>query len=141
MEEDIIEEKDITSLDAVKVKKNVQEMIGIHHLPVPVYSAIKVKGEPLYKKARRGEKVILPIKKMVVYSAELLKIKPACRQDGKEKKRYVITLKLHVSSGTYIRSIVEELGRRLGYPATTRELRRIRIGAYDIADANKPTTV
>ena len=48
-----------------------------------------------------------------------------------------ITLELSVTSGTYIRTLAEEFGRMLGYPATTAALRRIIIGEYNVADAKK----
>ncbi len=130
MEGEIIEEKDVQSLERVDVERVVNEMIGTHNLSVPAYSAIKVQGEPLYKKARRGEIVESPVKTMVVYGAEVVSV-------VNKDKRCFVNLILHVSSGSYVRSLVEEIGKRLGYPATTKELRRTRIGEYDIAHAQR----
>jgi tRNA pseudouridine55 synthase len=48
---------------------------------------------------------------------------------------YILEAVLNVGSGAYIRSIAEEIGRRLGYPAMVKELRRTKIGKFDIADA------
>jgi len=50
---------------------------------------------------------------------------------------YVLFVCMKVGSGTYVRSISEEIGRRLGYPATVKELRRIKIGDFDVKDAEK----
>lgn len=47
----------------------------------------------------------------------------------------MLSIELEVASGTYIRSIAEEIGRRLGYPATIKELRRTKIGEFKIEDA------
>jgi tRNA pseudouridine55 synthase len=47
----------------------------------------------------------------------------------------VVTVRFKVGSGTYIRSLAEELGRRLGYPATLQNLRRTKVGKFDIKDA------
>lgn len=128
MEGDIMEEKNVSALDADEVQNIAKEMIGVHELPVPAYSAVKQGGEALYKKARRGEKVNVPIKKMDIIS---LDIKNVLCTEG----RCVIEVIMNVSSGTYVRSIVEEFGKRLGYPATTKELRRTKIGEFDVRDA------
>jgi tRNA pseudouridine55 synthase len=108
----------------------LDEMTGDIDLPVPAFSAIKRGGEALYKKARRGEKVDVPIKQMHIYWAKLLSIKI---EDG----YYVAKIEMKVSSGTYIRSIAEEIGDRLGVPATVKELRRTVIGDFDISQAKK----
>jgi len=54
-----------------------------------------------------------------------------------EENRCVVTVRFYVGSGTYIRSLAEELGRRLGYPATLQNLRRTKIGEFDIEDARE----
>jgi len=48
-----------------------------------------------------------------------------------------LTVEMEVGSGTYVRSIAEEIGRRLGYPASVQELRRLTIGNFDVVDAAK----
>jgi len=113
-----------------QVPEVIKSLQGKIALPVPVYSAIKRGGEPLYKAARRGEHVEPPVKEMEVRGAEYHGIR-------REGERAVISCTLTVSSGTYIRSLAEELGRRLGYPATVQELRRTRIGPFSISDAQK----
>lgn len=112
------------------IKKALTGMIGTLLLPVPVYSAIKRDGEPLYKKARRGERVEVPSKEMEVRSAVVDKI-------TRNKNRIHVYAVFDVGSGTYIRSLAEELGARLGVPATLANLRRTRIGEFDIADAQQ----
>jgi tRNA pseudouridine55 synthase len=118
-----------------QILKILNEMIGILDLPVPVYSAIKREGEALYKKARRGEKVEVPIKQMKVLDVEFVKAENFITDDG--KKRIRIYVNFDVGSGTYIRSLAEEVGRRLGFPATLGNLRRIRVGDFDIKDSIK----
>ena len=54
-----------------------------------------------------------------------------------EGKRMILKLEMEVGSGTYVRSVAEEIGRRLGVPATVKELRRIKIGKFDISKAQK----
>jgi tRNA pseudouridine55 synthase len=108
-------------------------MIGELELPVSAYSAIKVDGVPMYKKARKaaqkGEMVTdVPLRTMIVREIELLGFAVG-------GGRAVVTVRFVVSKGTYIRSLAEELGRRLGYPATLQNLRRTKVGEYRVDDA------
>lgn len=127
LEGKIIEEKEVLGLDTDKVKKAAESLVGKITLPVPLYSAIKVKGKRLYKSARRGEKVSLPKREMEILNIEFKGL-------SKEGRHYIMEVVLDVKSGTYIRSIVEELGRRFGLPTVLSELRRTRIGGYKIED-------
>jgi len=129
MEGEILEEKavDIDSISA-NLGDVLNELVGVLELPVPIYSAIKRGGEALYKKARRGEDVEPPIKRMEIKSIELLDTKQV-------ENKVVLNIRLEVSSGTYIRSIAEEIGHRLGVPATIQNLRRTKVGDFDIKDA------
>ena len=67
---------------------------------------------------------------MKVYEAELLSLEVG-------GDRAVATIRFSVASGTYIRSLGEELGRRLGYPACLKNLRRTKVGEFDIKDAKQ----
>jgi len=93
-----------------------------------VYSAVKKEGKPLYHYARRGLAVTAPMKSMDVFEAVLL----FSRKKGRHR---IVGVRLVVGSGTYVRSLAEELGRRLGCPATLSELRRIASGDYRIREA------
>ncbi len=135
LEGEILEEKVVASLDEGEVKRILATMEGTLALPVSAYSAIKKDGVPLYKRARKAEKTgipigedELPIRTMQVFEAELKGV--VCAEN-----RCVVTVRFFVSSGTYIRSLAEELGKRLGYPATLQNLRRTKIGEFDITDA------
>jgi len=130
LEGKVLKEKEITTIDRSNLKGVLDSMKGVLKLPVPAYSAIKRGGEPLYKKARRGEKVETPIKEMEVREIALLEAFP-------DDSRYVLKVRMDVSSGTYVRSVAEEIGRRLGVPATVRALRRTRIGEYCVKDATR----
>ncbi len=103
-------------------------MTGDISLPVPIYSAIKRNGKPLHEYARKGkvDKVEIPVKTMHVIASDLKEI---------DKEHGVLKIYFNVKSGTYIRSLAEELGRRLGTVATLQNLRRISIGPYKIEDA------
>lgn len=130
LEGEVVEGRKTETINIEKVKDVLVKMTGKITLPVPMYSAVKLKGTPLYKHARKGNTVEPPIKEMEILSIKL-------KNHFKEKDFYVLSLEIEVSSGTYIRSLAEELGRRLGLPATVKELRRIRIGDFKVADAEK----
>ena len=86
----------------------------------PAYSAVKVRGERLYKKARRGEQVDAPPRRVTVYRFELL---------WREGER--AGLEVECSSGTYIRSLVADLG-----DAYCEALERTSVGAFKLGDAD-----
>ena len=95
----------------------------IQQLP-PVYSAIKKQGTPLYELARRGETIELQARTVFIHAFEITAfILPLVR------------FRIVCSTGTYIRSIAHDLGNALGCGAYLSELRRIRIGEFDVADA------
>lgn len=124
-------------LNDEKIKSALESMLGALTLQVSAYSAIKVGGKPLYKKARAAAKVgetvaLLPVREMVVHEAELLDTKSTVSEQG---TCLLLRIRFKVSSGTYIRSLAEELGRRLGYPATLADLRRTKVGHYSIEEA------
>lgn len=131
----ILEEKPVSHIDEKEVVQILTEMVGMITLPVSAYSAIKKDGVPLYKKARKAEKTgevveDIPVREMNVIETELLKI-----ECGEE--RCIATVRFYVGSGTYIRSLAEELGKRLGYPATLQNLRRTKIGDFTIEEARE----
>jgi tRNA pseudouridine55 synthase len=133
MEGVVLEEKEVTHLDEGEVLEVLKGMIGTLTLPVSAYSAIKKDGVPMYKRARKAEKkgelvTDVPVRDMVVTDAELFA--RTC-----EGGRATLTVRFAVGSGTYIRSLAEELGSRLGYPATLQNLRRTKIGDFSIEDA------
>ena len=88
----------------------------------------------MYKRARKAEKngdVVseVPVRKMKVYETELM-------GDVQVKDdRAIATIRFRVGSGTYIRSLAENLGQRIGYPATLQNLRRVKVGDFDISQA------
>jgi tRNA pseudouridine55 synthase len=90
----------------------------------PIYSAIKIGGERAYKLARQGQVPEMPPRTVTIYAIELLKY---------EYPR--LEIRVHVSSGTYIRTLAEDIGRALGSGAYTTALRRIKIGKFDVAAA------
>ncbi len=122
----IIEEKSVPNLLDEEISKVLRELEGENEYVLPIYSAIKSGGEPLYKKARRGDKIIAPTRQMKVYSTQLI-----------EYKKPFIKVIFSVASGTYIRSLAEKIGEQLGTVATLFELRRTKIGDFSVLNAEK----
>ena len=91
----------------------------------PLYSAVKVDGVPAHRRVRRGEKVELKARNVTVHSLELLDV------DLPEAR-----FRVECSSGTYVRSLAGEYGRRLGTVAHLTALRRIRVGDFRVDRAS-----
>ena len=119
----VVKEMTVPDLSNQEIIQALVSLEGKNEYRLPICSAIKQGGEPLYKKARRGEVVEAPIRKIKVYKAEFV-----------EYKRPLIKVVFEVGSGTYIRSLVETLGEKLGTMATLMELRRTKVGEYKITE-------
>ncbi|MFN7037056.1 MAG: tRNA pseudouridine(55) synthase TruB [Bellilinea sp.] len=102
----------------------LQSFIGeIEQVPPP-YSAVKVKGRKAYEMAREGEEIDLQPRKIRVYSLELLEWAPP-----------EAVIDVYCSSGTYIRSLANDLGKMLGCGAHLVGLRRTKSGRFTLRDA------
>lgn len=90
----------------------------------PAYSAIKINGQRAYKLARKGIEVEVPERTVSIFSLDLL-----------DYSYPELKIRVHVSSGTYIRTLAEDIGEALGVGAYCTELRRTRVGENDISQA------
>ncbi len=109
-----------------EVKNVFKKLTGeISQIP-PNYSAIKIDGKRAYKMARAGEKFEIPARIVTIFSLELL-----------DYNYPEIQIRTHVSSGTYIRTLAEDIGKMLGTGAYCTQLRRIRIAKWDVSQAKK----
>lgn len=93
----------------------------------PVYSAIKIDGQRAYKLAREGKTVVMPTRTITIHSLEL--------------DDYVypdLNISCHVSSGTYIRTLAQDIGEALGTGAYTKSLRRTTVGQWSLQGAHHP---
>ena len=106
------------------VERAVQIFTGKIMQKVPAFSAIKINGERAYKLARKGQEVATPTREVEIYETEIL-----------EYSYPELKIRTHVSSGTYIRTLGEDIGTELGTGAYLTALRRTRTGDYDIKDA------
>jgi tRNA pseudouridine55 synthase len=116
-EGDVIEERE--PADLAGLEKLLERFHGEVDLPIPAASAVKVGGERAYRLHRKGVTVEMPVRRSTIHALELV------GYDGG-----VATLDLLVGSGTYIRSIADELG---GHCTT---LRRTEVGPFRVEDAD-----
>lgn len=114
------------------VVRLVAALPGRHQQRPPAYSAVKVDGERLYRRARRGEVAEAPPRTIVITSADLL---------GTDAEGKWFDLEVTCSSGTYIRQLAVDIGDRLGSGGYCEALRRTRIGTLDVRDAVEPDAV
>lgn len=92
----------------------------------PIYSAIKINGQRAYDLARAGKEPEMPQRKITIHSLDLI-----------DYNYPLLKIRTHVSSGTYIRTLAEDIGKSLGTGAYCTELRRTKIADWDINMSKK----
>ena len=125
LEGEVIEVRDVYDVEEDYVEETINNFHGVFDLPVPKYSAIKKDGKALYEYAREGVDIEVPIKPMKVHKSKFLGVEEVT-------EGFILKAEFDVASGVYIRSLVEYLGQFLDVPATLANLRRTRIGDFDI---------
>lgn len=119
----ILERKSVNCTED-DVKHALEQFVGdIMQVP-PMYSALKVNGKKLYELAREGKEVERKARPVTIFSIDVLSM------DLPE-----VTVRIHCSKGTYIRSICHDLGQALGCGCAMKSLIRTRVSMFDIADA------
>lgn len=111
------------------IERVIEEFPREYEQVVPIYSAVKVNGKRLYKSARRGEVVELPKRMVSIYELALISDVKVCENHTS------FDIRCKVSKGTYIRSLVRDIGKRLGSYGTMMELRRTRQGNFGLDEA------
>jgi tRNA pseudouridine55 synthase len=119
----------VTSTNPINVTEEqfeteLKKFIGEITQTPPPYSAIKMQGRPAYEMAREGEEVEMQPRIINVYSLDVLEWAPP-----------EVTVDVHCSSGTYVRSLAFELGEKLGCGAMLSGLRRTKSGRFSLKDA------
>ncbi len=119
-----------------KLASYLPKYIGEIQQKVPAYSAVKVKGSPLYKKARKQgvDDKELPIKTVKVVGIEIRGVKT---QEFSGVTLPVVTFDITCSKGFYVRSFANDLGKDLGIGGVLTKLTRTRVGEYEISDAKR----
>lgn len=121
----VIKKVDVPNQSKEDVKRVLKSFVGKIEQEVPKYSAIKVNGKKLYEYARAGIEVKLPVRQVEIYDLDLIS----------DIQVNEFAIKCHVSKGTYIRSLVRDIGLSLGTVATMVELERIKLGTFSLEDA------
>ena len=127
----IIEEKEIPQnmleqSNKSNIEKTLKTFEGEIEQKPPIYSAIKVKGKKLYEYARKGQEVEIPTRKITIYSIELKQIK---------KEENIIIFDVYCSKGTYIRTLCEDIAKKLNTIGYMQNLLRIQVGEFNIKDS------
>lgn len=123
----IKEEK--TNLNVNQIKKALEKMQGVYEQEVPIYSAVKINGKKLYEYAREGINVDLPKRMVNIKSLELI------NNIKYENNKTTFQIRCHVSKGTYIRSLVNDIAHELGTVGTMTSLNRVKQGIFNISDS------
>ena len=107
-----------------EIKKVISEFVGKVTQTPPVFSAIKINGRRAYQLARQGREIDMPSRQVTIYDINI--------------ESYIypyLIIKTKVSSGTYIRSLAQDIGEALGVGAYTTQLRRLSVGEYNVSEA------
>jgi tRNA pseudouridine55 synthase len=118
----IISIKPVQNITTERVKKVLAQFIGLIQQIPPMYSAIKVQGKHLYELARQGIEIARAPRSVHIYQLQL----ESCQQD-------ILQLTVHCSKGTYVRTLVEDIGDLLGCGAHVSVLRRSIVFPYNEA--------
>ncbi len=118
-EGEILAEKPVPPLNKEKLDELIQSFVGrIQQIP-SMYSAIKQQGQSLYKLARQGIEVERKPRDIHIYSIDYL-----------SHDKDTFSIKVHCSKGTYVRTLIEDMGEKLGCGAHVQDLRRLGVGPY-----------
>lgn len=120
IQEDVVDEG---ILDENNVKTVLERFLGEQEQIPPIYSAIKVEGKKLYEYARKGQQVEIKPRKITIYDIKSLKI---------NKESSEIQFEVSCSKGTYIRSLCEDIAKKMGTVGYMKELQRTRVGTFTI---------
>ena len=123
----IIEEKkvDIENLTKDKVEFVLNEFLGKQIQTPPIYSAIKINGKKLYEYARNGMEVEIPKREIEIYNIKLIKL------DKNEKE---IEFEVECSKGTYIRTLCEDIAKKLDTIGYMKSLTRTKVNNFKLED-------
>ena len=115
------------SVGEQSLRRGIERLTGEIEQRVPAYSAVKVGGERLYRKARRGEEVDAPVRRVTIERFELARFDAEAQEAD---------LFVRCSSGTYIRQLVADLGELCGAGAYCEQLERTEVGPFSLAEAD-----
>jgi tRNA pseudouridine55 synthase len=117
----VLSERSVPELTPAQIEEALQQFRGLQMQVPPPYSAVKLQGQPAYKRARAGQEVRLAPRPIVIARLDLL-----------AWERPQLTLEIECSKGTYIRSLAYDLGECLGCGAHLSALVRTRSGPFTL---------
>ncbi len=123
-ETEVVERTDPSGVTRPDLDDAREEFVGTVQQVPPMYSAVRVEGERLYEKARRGETVERPPRQVHIDRFELIDWSPP-----------EVSVRIECSKGTYIRALARDLGEKLGVGAHLTVLRRTAIGAFSVENS------
>ena len=119
----IVEEQNF-NVNKEDIINTLNSFLGKSIQEVPAYSAVKINGKKLYEYARNNEEIDLPKREIFVNAIELLNF-----------ENDLITFKVNVSKGTYVRSLIGDICRKLNTIGTMESLKRTKQGSFDILNS------
>lgn len=122
----ISETKDCKEIEINEIENVLYSFTGDIFQTPSAFSAIKVNGRRAYELARKGEKVKIEPRKVTIYGIKIIS--------------YIfpnLSISVRCSSGTYIRTLADDIGKKLGCGAYLTELKRTKIGKYNLRDAQE----
>ncbi|AWB67085.1 tRNA pseudouridine(55) synthase TruB [Saccharobesus litoralis] len=118
---EIVEQREV-NVEAQEVIDAAHSFIGEQQQTPSIYSALKYQGKPLYYYARQGIDVPRPTRTIHFYTIEVLEVALP-----------VVRMRVICSKGTYIRTLIDDMGEKLGCGAHVTQLRRIKVGDFPVA--------
>jgi tRNA pseudouridine55 synthase len=120
----VVAEREAGGVERAEVERALGRFRGEIEQVAPAFSAIKRDGVPLYRRARAGEAVTAPSRRVLIHRLELLAFEPP-----------YLTLEVECGKGTYVRSLAHDLGRALAVGGSLAALERTRVGGFTVGDA------
>jgi len=137
-EGEVISTRPTTGINRDAVLKALEQFQGEIEQCPPMYSALKHNGQPLYKLARAGVEVERKIRRVVVHELILHEFQTEAESASGAME---LSLEIHCSKGTYVRTIADDLGEALGCGGHVRELRRLQAGIFRIDECITPAAL
>lgn len=116
----------VVNKDEIYIRERIKRFIGVQEQIPPQYSAIKVEGKRAYEYARAGKQVELKPRTIEIYDINNIAVNLKYRE---------VSFDVYCTKGTYVRSLVNDIGKKLGCGATMVDLIRLKNGNFDIKDS------
>lgn len=120
----VITTTEVPSINKEHLSEVLNTFLGKSIQEVPIYSALKVNGKRLYEYAREKKEVTLPKREIEIFDIELI-----------ELKEDTFSFRVKVSKGTYIRSLIRDIGLKLEIPCVMQELTRTKQGIFKLEES------